>query len=60
VLLHLTEWQEFRDLDPRVLATVARRPHVVDGRGALDGARWTAAGWVFRALGRPASPLPPE
>ncbi|MFD7002328.1 UDP-glucose dehydrogenase family protein [Streptomyces mirabilis] len=53
VVLHLTEWQEFRDLDPAVLRDMASRPYVIDGRNALDGGRWRAAGWTFRALGRP-------
>jgi UDPglucose 6-dehydrogenase len=52
-VLHLTEWQEFRDMDPAVLTTVVRRRHIVDGRNALDPARWRAAGWHYRALGRP-------
>ncbi|MFI2295637.1 UDP-glucose dehydrogenase family protein [Isoptericola sp. NPDC019571] len=52
LVLHLTEWQEFRDLDPAALEP-ARRV-VVDGRNALDADRWAAAGWRVRALGRPA------
>jgi UDPglucose 6-dehydrogenase len=53
VVLHLTEWQEFRDLDPAVLRDTVARPYVIDGRNALDAARWRAAGWTYRALGRP-------
>ena len=53
VVLHLTEWAEFRDMDPGVLSTVVRRRRIVDGRNALDPARWRAAGWTYRALGRP-------
>ncbi|WP_330305272.1 MULTISPECIES: UDP-glucose/GDP-mannose dehydrogenase family protein [unclassified Streptomyces] len=53
VVLHLTEWQEFRDLDPAVVRDMAARPYVIDGRNALDGERWRAAGWTYRALGRP-------
>ena len=53
LLLHLTEWQEFRDLDPSALATVVARRYVIDGRNALDAERWRAAGWTYRALGRP-------
>ncbi|MEU2426315.1 UDP-glucose/GDP-mannose dehydrogenase family protein [Streptomyces sp. NPDC007851] len=53
VVLHLTEWQEFRDLDPAVLREMVARPYVIDGRNALDGGRWRAAGWTYRALGRP-------
>jgi UDPglucose 6-dehydrogenase len=53
VVLHLTEWQEFRDIDPVTLGEVVGSRHVVDGRNALDPAVWRAAGWTYRALGRP-------
>jgi UDPglucose 6-dehydrogenase len=53
VVLHLTEWAEFRALEPAELADVVRARNLVDGRNALDPDRWRAAGWSFRALGRP-------
>ncbi|THJ69252.1 UDP-glucose dehydrogenase family protein [Candidatus Frankia alpina] len=53
VVLLLTEWHEFRELDPAVLRPHVARPVVIDGRGALDPGRWRAAGWTYRALGRP-------
>ena len=53
VLLHLTEWREFRDMDPRVFDGVVRRKSIVDGRNALDPDLWRDAGWRYRALGRP-------
>jgi UDPglucose 6-dehydrogenase len=53
VLLHLTEWQEFLDIDPAALGSVVRNRNIVDGRNALDPDRWRAAGWRYRALGRP-------
>ena len=53
VVLHLTEWREFRDMDPDILGGVVGRRYIVDGRNALDAARWRAAGWHYRALGRP-------
>ncbi|MEU6394517.1 UDP-glucose/GDP-mannose dehydrogenase family protein [Streptomyces sp. NPDC046939] len=52
VVLLLTEWQEFRDLDPGPLAEVVSDRAVIDGRNALDPDRWRAAGWRYRALGR--------
>lgn len=55
VVLHLTEWQEFRDLDPEALGTVVGRRVLLDGRNALDPERWRAAGWTYRAMGRPAA-----
>ena len=53
LVLHLTEWQEFRDMDPAVLDGVVREKRVIDARNALDPARWRAAGWTYGALGRP-------
>ena len=52
VVLHLTEWEEFRELDPNVLSEVVRSRRMVDGRNALDRELWRQEGWVYRALGR--------
>ena len=52
VVLHLTEWSDYRELDPSALAKVVRQPRVLDGRNALDVQMWRAAGWTVRALGR--------
>ncbi len=53
LVLHLTEWAEFREADPAVLGEVVAACNIVDGRNALDAERWRAAGWTYRALGRP-------
>ncbi|HEU0103190.1 MAG TPA: UDP-glucose/GDP-mannose dehydrogenase family protein [Mycobacteriales bacterium] len=53
LVLHLTEWAEFREMDPEVLGEVVTSRQIVDGRNALDPVRWRAAGWTYRALGRP-------
>ena len=53
LVLHLTEWQEFRDMDPDALRAVVKVPHIVDGRNILDAENWRAKGWTYRALGRP-------
>jgi UDPglucose 6-dehydrogenase len=53
LVLHLTEWQEFRQMDPGVLGDVVAHRRILDGRNALDPQRWRAAGWTYRALGRP-------
>ena len=53
VVLHLTEWREFRELDPVALREVASARHLLDGRNALDPELWRKAGWTFRAMGRP-------
>ncbi|OEJ95983.1 UDP-glucose dehydrogenase family protein [Streptomyces thermolilacinus] len=53
VVLHLTEWREFREVDPEELGEVVNARIILDGRNALDAERWRAAGWTFRAMGRP-------
>ena len=53
LVLHLTEWQEFREMDPAVLSPVVARKHIIDGRNALDAQRWRDAGWTYAAPGRP-------
>jgi len=53
LVLHLTEWQEFREMDPAVLSAVVGQKVVIDGRNALDRERWREAGWVYGSLGRP-------
>jgi UDPglucose 6-dehydrogenase len=53
VILHLTDWAEYRSLDPAVLVAVVSTPRIIDARCALDHDLWTAAGWSFQALGRP-------
>ncbi|UGY91788.1 UDP-glucose dehydrogenase family protein [Streptomyces gobiensis] len=53
VVLHLTEWREFRELDPAVLGEAVTERHILDGRNALDPVLWRKEGWTFRALGRP-------
>ena len=56
VVLLLTEWQEYRDLDPRELRALVRTPNIVDGRNVLDPQRWADAGWTYRGMGRLAGP----
>jgi UDPglucose 6-dehydrogenase len=53
VVLVLTEWAQFREIDPTVLSEVVATPAVVDGRNCLDRDAWREAGWTYRALGRP-------
>ena len=52
VVLHLTEWAEFCQMDPDELADVVHHRRIVDGRNALDRERWRGQGWTYRALGR--------
>ena len=52
LLLHLTEWKEFRTVDPDELGSVVRRKQLLDGRNVFDLEAWRASGWVARGLGR--------
>ena len=42
-------------LDPEETGRAVRNRRILDGRNALDPAAWRAAGWTYRALGRPAA-----
>jgi UDPglucose 6-dehydrogenase len=53
IVLHLTEWPEFREIDPEQVGAVVAARNVVDGRNCLDADAWRAAGWTYRGLGRP-------
>lgn len=53
VVVLLTEWSEYRGLDPEAFGAVVGHRRMVDGRNVLDPAAWRAAGWTYRALGRP-------
>ena len=53
VVLLATEWAEYRALDPDELGAVVAQRAMLDGRNVLDPAQWRAAGWTYRALGRP-------
>lgn len=52
-LLLLTEWQQYRSLDPYELGNRVSSLQILDGRNVLDAAKWRAAGWTYRGLGRP-------
>jgi UDPglucose 6-dehydrogenase len=52
-LVLVTEWPEFRELDPVAIGEIVRTRTIVDGRNCLDAAAWRAAGWTYRGLGRP-------
>ena len=53
LILHLTEWKEYRALAPKDFAKVVANKVIVDGRNALDAHAWRDAGFIYRAPGRP-------
>jgi UDPglucose 6-dehydrogenase len=53
LVLHLTEWTDYRAIDPEALRSIVASPILIDGRCALDAAAWRAAGWTVLVPGRP-------
>ena len=53
LVLHLTEWTDYRAIDPDGLRSVVANPVLIDGRCTLDAAVWRAAGWTVLVPGRP-------
>ncbi|WP_405870783.1 MULTISPECIES: UDP-glucose dehydrogenase family protein [unclassified Streptomyces] len=60
LVLHLTEWTDYRRIDAAALAAVTPARKILDARNALDAALWRSAGWTLRALGRPTPPPLPS
>ena len=52
-MLHLTEWQEFRELDPAELGAVVAERRMLDGRNVLDADAGAPRAGRYRAMGRP-------
>jgi UDPglucose 6-dehydrogenase len=53
LVLHLTEWSDYRAIDPAVLGQAVARRVIIDARCCLDADSWRAAGWTVHILGRP-------
>ncbi|MDA3018320.1 MAG: UDP-glucose/GDP-mannose dehydrogenase family protein [Actinomycetota bacterium] len=51
-ILHLTEWKEYRELDPAIIGGLVKSKFLIDGRNMLDRDKWRNAGWRVHALGR--------
>jgi len=52
VVLHLTEWPEFRQLDPEQLGELVASRIIIDGRLKLHASTWLNAGWKVVQIGR--------
>ena len=52
LILHLTEWKEYRQIDPVGISSLVKGKIIIDGRNMLDRTLWRSAGWKFHALGR--------
>jgi UDPglucose 6-dehydrogenase len=53
VVVLVTEWPEYRELDPVAVAALVRGRVIIDGRNVLDPVAWRGAGWTYLGLGRP-------
>jgi UDPglucose 6-dehydrogenase len=51
LVMVLTDWDEFAEIDPMALQLVVRRTSVIDGRLLLDAEKWRAAGWMVHRAG---------
>ena len=49
----VTEWNEYRHMDPAFAGARVKRKVVIDGRNCLDAVGWRADGWEYHGLGRP-------
>ena len=47
-----TEWQQYRELSPKAVASEVASKTIIDARNVLDVPAWQAAGWKVIALGR--------
>ena len=52
VLVVLTEWKEFSEVNPKEVGKRLRTKTVVDGRNILDRDAWQAAGFTYKGVGR--------
>jgi UDPglucose 6-dehydrogenase len=53
LVLHLTEWADYRAIDPEGLRSIVANPVLIDGRCTLDAGAWRDAGWTVFVPGRP-------
>ncbi|MEN0069710.1 MAG: UDP-glucose/GDP-mannose dehydrogenase family protein [Propionicimonas sp.] len=52
VVVVVTEWRQFRGLDPVRARSLVATPVIVDARNCLDREAWRAAGWTYIGMGR--------
>ena len=56
LMILLTEWDEFRQMDPEDIGRLMDRRTLIDARNVLDPAPWQAAGFTHAALGHRFAP----
>lgn len=53
LVLLVTEWPEYREIDPAWARALVRGAVVIDGRNVLSPEAWREAGWKYQGMGRP-------
>lgn len=53
LVLHLTAWSEYQNIDPVEFGGLVNRRRIIDGRNSLSATKWQSAGWTYLAPGRP-------
>ena len=53
LVLLVTEWPEYRQIDPQWARALVGGAVVIDGRNVLNPEAWRAAGWKYQGMGRP-------
>jgi UDPglucose 6-dehydrogenase len=53
VMVVITEWHEFRGLDPRRIKEAMRQPRIVDLRNIFDPEEMRGFGFAYEGIGRP-------
>ena len=53
VLVVITEWHEFRGLDPRRLKEAMRKPRIIDLRNIFNPEEMRGLGFAYEGIGRP-------
>lgn len=51
-LVLVTEWDEFKELDMRIVSSLMNRPIIIDGRNFYDPEAMIQAGFVYEGIGR--------
>jgi UDPglucose 6-dehydrogenase len=57
LVMLLTAWKDYVDLDPATAKSLVATPRIIDGRNVLDPRAWTEAGWDYRGMGRRSSSI---
>ncbi|WP_396134641.1 UDP-glucose dehydrogenase family protein [Citricoccus sp. I39-566] len=60
LVILLTEWDEFKTMDPDYVGRLVDRRNLIDGRNVLDPRPWQDAGFTTAALGHRFAPPPLE